>query len=332
MIKGRRKLDLSPESVLNMISDFDIFRQYMPTRDWKINEVTHSCFHPDENPSFLISNRGGSGLHFIDFAQPDKRGGPIDFVMCRYGLNLDEALRKIDADFGLGFISTTNVGKYKEIVSEYKQPESTGKRYSLIQVVTRKFTKDELFFWEEYYQDVDDLRTDNIYSIKEAYLNRRRYFIGENELRFGYLFNGYWKLYFPNREKKRKWISNVPITHAFGLENLSPEHNSLVLNSLKDYKVCRKVYPYCCGVQNESLAAFSQETVEYINTHSREVFYGGDSDMPGKKASYCITEAFGWRHINPPDRLLPDTKDWAKMGKDYSLQSIEEHFKIKGLS
>jgi hypothetical protein len=95
--------------------------------------------------------------------------------------------------------------------------------------------------------------------------------------------------------------------------------------------VCRKIYPYVCHVQNESLAAFSQETVDYINNNSQTVFYGGDSDVAGKNASYIITDTFKWKHINPPDHLLNDCckdfSDWFKR----SPQEVEEHFKKKGL-
>jgi hypothetical protein len=331
MIKGKRRVELSPESVLNMVSAYDLFRFYMPTRDWKINVAVHSPFHADENPSFLIGDRGG-GLHFVDFAQPDKRGGPIDFVMCRYGLSLDEALRKIDSDFGLGFISTKNVGKYKEIVSEYKQPESDGKRYSLIQVVTRKFTKLDLEYWGSYFQSEDDLRANNIYSIKEVYLNRQRHVITEN-LRFGYLYEGgWWKIYVPFAKTKRgKWLSNVPLTTAYGLENLDKEHNTLISKSMKDFLVCKKIYPHTMHVQNESINAFSQENVEFINNNSKEVYLGYDSDPAGKAASYIVTNAFKWKHINTPDRLLPECNDFACWAKREGLDKVEEHFRIKGL-
>lgn len=77
--------------------------------------------------------------------------------------------------------------------------------------------------------------------------------------------------------------------------------------------------------------AFSDETVEYINSHSKEVYYGGDSDSAGKAASYIITEAFKWKHINPPDRLLPSCNDWACWSSLEGLDKLNEHFKLKGL-
>lgn len=328
MIKGVKRTNLTPDNILKLISPYDIFRRYYRGKI-ELNKQIFSPFRYEQHESFIVGSKYGD-LHFVDFAS-GQRGGCFDFVMELFHVSLDEALRLVDRDFGLGLTSGTNTGEYKRIVKEYQQPEELGKRYSLIQVVTRKFTKEELDYQNSYYQDIEDLRANHIYSISKAYLNRKLLPIKDNEIRFGYLYESYWKLYFPFRDKKGKWISNVPLTMSYGLENLSKDHNSLVCKSLKDYSVCRKVYPYTCGIQNESLAALSDETVDYINKNSKEVFYGGDSDVPGKRASYEITRFFKWKHINPPDNLLPSTKDWADWGRLQGLNVIGDHFIQKGL-
>ena len=332
MIHGVKRVDLTIEAVLQKISEYDIFFHYMPSKYWKLNQVTHSPFHVDNSPSFLIGNKNGY-LYFVDFSL-GKRGGCFDFVGELYNLPaLHDVLLLLNRDFGLGLNNDVETGEYKRIRAEYKQPEDVGKRYSIIQVVTRKFTNAELSYWQGYYQDIQDLRDNHVYSISKAYLNRKLFPIKDDEIRFAYLYsNSYWKLYFPFRDKKRKWISNVPLNTAYGLENLNKEKNTLICKSLKDYMVCRKVYPYVCHIQNESIAAFSDETVNYIRDNSKEVFYGGDSDVAGKQASYIITKAFSYRHINPPDYLLNDCcKDFSDWGRHEGLEKLKEHFTIKGL-
>lgn len=336
MIQGQKRITLTPEAILNLVSAYDIFRFYMPDHNWRVNQVTLSPFpRPgrgiEKNPSFLIGTRGGD-IHFIDYADSSKRGDAFTFVKLLHNMiSMDDVLKMIDKDFGLG-ISSKSLVDYKKIVSEYKQPEELGKRYSLIQCVTQKFTNEELKYWSDYHQSLEDLRTNNIYSIKELYLNKCRFPLRDNELRFGYLYEGgWWKIYMVEREKKRKWLSNVPLTTTYGLNNLQLDKNTLICKSLKDYLVCRKVYEHVCHIQNESLAAFSHETVDYINEHSCNIFYGGDSDEPGKKASYNITNAFGFKHINSPDRLLPEINDFAGWGKLEGLLPLEQHFKLKGL-
>ena len=330
MIKGKVRIDLTAENILRIVTSFDIFHFYMGSNKWKINEATNSPLHPDANPSFLIGNKSGN-LTFIDFSM-NVGGDCFAFVMALYGCAYDDALRLIDHDLGLGICDTSNIGEYKKIVSTYKQPEEDSEKYSvMIQVVTRRFTKEELGYWAKYHVDIQELRDNHIYSIDKMFLNRKRFPLKDTELRFGYLYEGrYWKIYVPFAPKKRKWLSNVPLKLMGGLENLNKDHNTLICKSLKDQLVCRKVYPYVCHCQNESLAAFSQENVEYINNNSKFVFYAGDSDDPGKAASRIVTEAFNWKHINPPDRLLPLVKDMADWGK-MSLKEIENHFKIKGV-
>jgi len=315
-------------TILDLISPFDIYRFYFG--DFKVNEITTNHLRGDKTPSFIIGNKGGS-LHHFDFGDIRWKGDCFEFVQTIFGLNLNDTLRKIDGDFGLG-LSGDPVKDYKQIVNQYKQPEELGKRYSLIQVVTKPFTKEELAYWEQYFQTKEDLRANNIYSIKTMFLNRSKFPLSENDLRFGYLYgNGYWKIYAPYMDKRHKWLSNVPLNMAYGLNNLHPNKNTLICKSMKDYLVCRKVYEHVCHVQNESIAAFSKETVDYINDNSALVFYGGDSDDQGKKTSYTITSSFNWKHINPPDRLLSDIKDFSDWAKLEGLEAIKNHFKLKGL-
>jgi hypothetical protein len=331
MIKGKKKSQLTPEGVLNMISEYDVFRYYISDKSWKLNVPFLSPFRDERNPSFLIGNRGGR-ISFIDFSDTSLRGDCFTFVKQLHSLSsMDEVLRLIDKDFGLG-ISSKPVNDYKKIVSGYKQVEDLGKRYSLIQVVTRKFTNEELAYWNQYHQDLQDLKDNNVYSIKTLYFNKQKFPLKETDIRFGYFYDGHWKIYVPYTTNKRgKWLSNVPLTTVKGLENLRPDKNTLICKSLKDYMVCRKVYPHVCHIQNESTAALSNEVVEFIKNNSKEVFYGGDSDIPGKKASFAITESFGFRHINPPDDLLPEVKDFADWAKLEGLEVIRLHFRKKGL-
>jgi len=49
MINGRRKINLTPESILDKISEYDIYKMYMPHQNWKINSVTYSPFRNEKN-------------------------------------------------------------------------------------------------------------------------------------------------------------------------------------------------------------------------------------------------------------------------------------------
>ena len=327
-IKGTRRQELTMDSILSKISEFDIYKHFFG--NFELNEVTCNHLRGEKNDSFIIGNKFGHISHF-DFGDTYWRGDAFNLVKQINRCDLDTALRIIDREFGLGFTDAP-IKDYKEETAKYEQPIVT-KRNTLIQVVSRKFTKEELQYWNEYHQDITDLRDNDIYSIKALYLNKKRFPLKETDVRFGYYHEGgYWKIYFPfAKNKKFKWIGNVPLHTSWGLNNLNKDHNSLIAKSRKDYMVCRKVFPYVCGVQNESLAAFSEEFVQELKANSKVVYYGSDSDVPGKKASYAITQAFGFKHINPEDRLLPDCNDFACWGKTEGLGKLKEHFIKKGL-
>lgn len=333
MITGEKKIKLTPEAILNRISEYDIFRYYMPDRTWKINQVTLSPFRNERNPSFMIGNRAGF-LFYIDFSDTSKRGNCFQFVQQLFNLSsLDDVLKMIDRDFGLGFLPNTATGEYKKIVSEYKQPTDLGKRYSLIQVVTRKFTQEELAYWNDYHQSLDDLRQNNIYSIKTVYLNKQKFPLKETDLRFGYFYDGHWKIYRPFAEKSSKWLpNNVPITAMDGKEDIVNCKVAFINKSKKDYMVMKKVFPCCCAVQNEGVGCFSHENVEYLKANSDRQILSFDSDVTGVQNSQQITKLFDFGYLNVPKKYLAENiKDWADLSRKYGLKIIENILKEKQL-
>jgi len=242
-------------------------------------------------------------------------------------------LKMIDRDFGLGFSTGVMTGEYKKIISEYKQPEIE-KRYSLIQVKTRKFTNRELEYWAEYHQDLQDLRDNNVYSIKELYLNKQRFPLGEDELRFGYLYEGqYWKIYRPYADKKHKWMpNNVPITAMDGKENIKDCSVAFINKSKKDFMVMKKIFPCSCAVQNEGLGCFSHDNVEYLKANSDRQILSFGADDVGVQNSVQITKMFDFDYTNVPRQYLAEgIKDWADLAKAHGLQAIEDYLKSKNL-
>jgi len=332
MINGKRKIKLTSDAVLEKISEYDIFKFYMPTHDWKLNKVTYSPFRQENNPSFVIGNKRGF-VSFIDFADTSRRGNCFDFVKLLFNLStFDDVLRLIDRDFGLGILGKPTED-YKRIVSEYKQPELE-KRYSLIQVKTRKFTQEELAYWNLYHQDLQDLRDNSIYSIKELYLNKSKFPLKDTDIRFGYLYEGqYWKIYRPFADKKNKWMpNNVPITTMDGKEDIKNCSVAFINKSKKDYMVMKKVFPCSCAVQNEGIGCFSHENVEFLKANSDKQILSFDSDVTGVSNSQQITKLFDFEYANVPRKyLIEGIKDWADLAKTHGLKAIEDYLKTKKL-
>lgn len=332
MIKGNDKVELTIENILARISPFDIFTFYMPNK-WRVNEATYSPFRKENNPSFSINNRLGT-LSFIDFTNTKYKGDCFTFVKMLFNLNnMDEVLKMIDRDFNLGIQNRTFGQEYKKITQKYEQPEVAGKRYSLIQVSTRAFTKEELAYWNQFHQDISDLRAEHVYSIDKVYLNKRLFVLKDTELRFGYFYDGHWKIYRPYAAKAYKWVpNNTPITHLEGKKNIIGVDNAFINKSKKDYMVIKKVYPHTCAVQNEGMACFSPENVEFLKTNSRIQTLSFDSDIPGVTSSLDVTKTYGFGYCNVPKEYLKDgIKDWGELSRIHGMKEVEKVLTLKGI-
>ncbi len=333
MIKGVKKTRVSTDSILSKISEYDIFRFYMPAKDWKLGQATYSPFRDEKNPSFLISVRGDS-INFIDFGDTSMKGDCFEFVKKLYNIpSFYEVLIKVDNDFNLGIGSGENSQDYKRIIKAYSQPEMIAKDYSFIQVKTRNFTHEELAYWNEYYQDIEDLKANNVFSIAEVYLNKKRIVLNNNELRFGYLYDGSWKIYRPFSDRKWKWMpNNVPITAMDGKDDITNCDVAFINKSKKDYMVMKKLYPCCCAVQNEGMGCFSDENVQFLKDNSNRQILSFDSDDTGVSNSKKITDMFGFDYCNVPRKFLKDgIKDWADLARVHGLKVIEDYLINKNI-
>jgi DNA primase len=329
----KKQLPLRPERLLEKISEYDIFRYYMPRSDWQINVVTFSPFRNERTPSFIIGNKHGR-LTFIDFGDTSKRGSCFDFVRMLFNINLDEALKMIDRDLGLGMTRSTNTQEYKRIISEYKQPIKMPKTYTSIQATVKRFTKEELAYWAQYHISEDELKANNVYSMSKVYLNKQLVPSALDELRFGYLYDDRWKIYRPYaKDKRSKWVpNNVPITAMDGKDDIKQCDVAFINKSKKDYMVIKKIFPCSCAVQNEGMGCFSPENVEYIKSNSASQILSFDSDITGVENSQQITQLFGFDYCNVPRKYLSEgIKDWADLAKVHGMKAIEDYLKEKQL-
>jgi hypothetical protein len=334
MVNGMKKqLPLRPERLLEKISEYDIFRYYMPRSNWQLNVVTLSPFRNERNPSFIIGDKHGR-LTFIDFGDTSKRGSCFDFVRMLFNINLDEALKMIDRDLGLGMTRSTNTEEYKRIISEYKQPIKMSKTYTNIQVTVKRFTNEELAYWAQYHISEDELKANNVYSISKVYLNKQLFPAPLDELRFGYLYDDRWKIYRPHaKDKRSKWVpNNVPITAMDGKEDIKQCDVALVTKSKKDYMVLKKIYPHVCAVQNEGLGCFSNDNVKFLKENSKRQILNFDSDITGVQNSQQITKIFDFEYINVPREFLEiGINDFADLAKVKGIDYVKNIFKKKGL-
>lgn len=327
LCKKIEEVHITRKFILERLSPYDIYR-------WEYGEFTvgRPCINHlrgEKRASFTIFQGQDGRMHHYDQADDYWKGDCFDIVCQKYGITLIEALKKIAKDF---MLVDAPVDAYKQITSQYVKPVLDPKRYALIQCTTKKFTSTDMTrYWDRYRViSKDKLKKHNVYSLREVFLNRKKIPIGKDELVYGYWYPNGWKIMFPERPIEQKWLSNISLDTPEGLENLSKDHNSLLVKSKKCYMVMEEVYPYLCTFQNETIGSVTEKVAQYINENSKKVFYGGDSDVAGKKASYKITEKYQWYHVNVPDKYLPD-KDWSDLSASHGIEVIDKHLRKKGV-
>ena len=330
-MKINKPIDLR-KLIFEKVSQEQIFRYYYPYK-FTLNQRCLSCFQKDNNPSMIIGTKSNSGdIVFKCFNSPEK-GDCINFVMQMFNLDYLDALLKIAEDFGLKESSNT---KYEQIIKEL--PKTTvikQKKAPDIVVSTRPFNSNELNYWNDYYQDISDLKRENIYVPKKIWINKNPIDLKVSELTFCYYYpeNDKWKLQKPYASKEKKWFTNQAFDYIEDIEKVKNCPKVLISKSKKDKLVLSKALNFSCLVttQAEDITCFNQNSITILNT-CKEVYTVYDNDLKGKTASWALTNNFGWKHCNVPDELLKngvsDFADWAKIT---NLKTIEDYFKLKNI-
>lgn len=329
MVTGKKRVELSLESILERVSEYDIYRYFLG-EEFTLGKVMHSPMpgRRDNNPSFCIRvGRGGQIMH-LDYANSNFRGGCLNFVMQKEMCNYNEALKRVDIAFNLG-ISTTPVEDTKKII--YPQPELKEGRPTLIQVsYSKHFTSEELKYWGDYGITQDELVAADIYHVNKYLINRTKQPQKKGEMVFGYALGNLWKIYRPLAKKGDKWKSNIPNDMPEGLNNLKVCKKGIITKSRKDRLVLRKFLSEVASVQNESMVALNEETVTFIKSCCSEVYINYDADPPGKENSWLVTTEFGFKHLNVPDRYLKEgIKDFADLFRAHGEGAVTKHLQEK---
>jgi hypothetical protein len=335
MIQGKIKEQLTKESILSKIDDYNIITYYLG-QEINFKKKFPSPFREkgSDNKPNLCFFSSDDRILFKDFAN-GYSGDCFKFVQELFNLNFFQALVKIDKDFGLGIQSST-----KSKVQVIEKPDSIHKQTKLIQIVSRAFTKEELGYWEDYHIKEAELRDKNVFSIEKLYINKQLIPNFHKELRFAYLFDDYLKIYSP-LSQEFKWISSCPNDFISGFDEIKykifkgiQSKRLIISKSVKDELVLSKFFKDVCSTQNESSASINQENMEWIlkGYKPEDVYISYDNDSAGVEASKYYTQNYGFNYINVPRIYRRENiKDWADLVKHKGLDTMENYLKIKKL-
>jgi hypothetical protein len=338
MIQGRTKEKLTKDTILSKIDDYNIISYYLG-EELDFKRKFHSPFREkgaDNKPNLCFFPGDEGKILFKDFAN-GLGGDCFKFVQSIFKINYDEALKKIDNDFGLG-IQANQDPKFKIHIA--KKPDSIHKQTKLIQIIPRDFTPEELAYWADYEISKQELEAHNVFSIEKLYINKQLFPNFNRELRFAYLFDSYLKIYSP-LSQEFKWMSSCPNDFMSGFDAIKfkiykgeQDSRLIISKSVKDEIVLSKFFKDVCSTQNESSASINEENMRWIlkGYKPENVYIAYDNDEAGVKASTYYTKNYGFNYVNVPKVFRREgVKDWSDLVKHKGLDTMENYLKIKKL-
>ncbi len=336
MIKGniKEKKELTKESILEKVDDYNIIRFYLG-KDFDFKKKFHSPFRKDNNPNLCFYMGEGNRIIFKDFAN-GMSGDCFEFVKRLFGLDFYQSLVKIDKDMGLGILAPPN---FK--IQLTRRPDSIHKQSKLIQIQSRPFTNEELDYWESYQIYECELKSKQVYSIEDLYINKQLVPNYNKELRFAYKFDNFFKIYSPFSQEF-KWISSCPNDFMSGLDDIKykifkgiQDKRLIISKSVKDEIILSKFFKDVCSTQNESEASITEENIQYIlkGYDPQDVYIAYDNDEAGHKAVAYYVAKYRFNSIFVPQVYRREgIKDWSDLVKHKDLDTMENYLKIKKLT
>lgn len=292
--------------------------------------VCKSFKHPlkrDKSPSGAIFSR--EGIWFLkDFAGKFPTMTAIQFVQRKYSLDFKEAMDKICQDMGIN----PSTKEYKPIQIFEKAPIYEQSDIH-IGFSDTKWKKEHHLFWKNTEVTEAHCRKYDAYAVKECSINRKKVRMGLNEVVWAYYVEEIdrVKLYFPEREKKLRHRGNVPNNHIWNLHNVGECDKLIAQKSFKDLLVTTMLTPCVVALQNEDAKLFvNAETGPKLEKCGKEIFLAFGSDEHGVENSKILTDEYGYKWVNPPNKYLKeDINDAYSLAHKYGLKAWEECLKKK---
>lgn len=338
-LNGRKKQELTKETMLSLVKDYDIYRYYFG--EFKMNQVHVNHLRGEKTPSLIIGNKFGEITH-KDMGNYYWRGNCFSLVQQIYGCDFYTALKHIDNDLNLG-ISFSKVKNVNKITWKTPKNIEIPKPSPIIQFTYRKPTNQELDYWNNYHLSLDDLKKENVYFPKSIYRNKVKLPLGDL-LTFIYFYPDINKVkiyrpFAPKRIKETpafqwKWDnSGIPFDYCEGLENIQNCNISLLTKSKKDKMVLKKLITSCVAdVQAEDPSCINDVTINHLKKHSNTQVTVFDNDKKGKESSQWLTDTHNFKHCNVPDNYNAEgITDFADLCKNYGPERVIQHFKNKQL-
>lgn len=317
---------ISREEVERRIDAAQAFSYYFG--NFKFGKCYNSVFRRDKNSStgFYLSKSGK--IIYNDLSTGDKYDC-FAFVAKKFNLSYGEAIQKIACDFGLIDCKSPaiDVSTLKKL-EDYE--EELGKE-TVIDVEYAPWSWRELDYWSKYHITEAELAANDVYNVGRLVINNQRIANYRGDLRFCYIEpygdKIYKKIYQPEGDARFKWVSSTPLWLLGGHSRLSYAQDTLlVLKATKDRIIASKYHTDTVSLQNESVAALKDVTLDFLKSKYKRIIVLTDSDKAGVATAEAYCER-GVEGVSFPEEYGKEIKDLADLTRYKGLKSVEFYLK-----
>lgn len=325
--KGINTEALSQTSILNRVSEYDLWRYYLG--EFSFNKAFKSPLREDKNPSAVLFVAGAGKILFKDFGINSVLN-IFSYLKAYYNLDYYQVLLMIDKDFNLGFRTHTNKDytlNTKPVITNYK-PEPV-RDYVKILIKRKKYTKEELKYWEDYSITKETLDLYNVYSLKCFWINKHdtvyQYCNNAKNFIFCYDFdNEKYKIYQPLNFNYR-FFTNTDSEILQGEKQLPKSGDLLIITkALKDVMVLRELGFTAVAVQSENSFP-SQEKIEELKLRFKSCIILFDNDKAGLEGAKLLGSRHDLKFMTiPREYKIKDIADFCKQqGKEQTKINLQ---------
>ena len=312
------------------VSDLDIYRCYIPQKDFEVGKPMLSPLREESNPSFGLFVGESNEIMFNDFLLGG--GDCIKFVQLMFGDTFFEAVSRVIIDFEL-----TDKYIYKDVDTNFTPKPKALDRDEILKKAKnthlrkrkRDWTLRDLAYWRQYGITKEVLERYHVEPIDYLFVGDKVIKCDDHTYCFIEHKDGVetYKIYQPYNEDY-KWINNHNDSVWQGWNQLPKRGEKLIITkSLKDVMTIVSVTGYpAVSLQAESVRP-KQSVIDELKNRFEDIFLWYDNDFDkevnwGRQFANKLAEEFNLVYVEIPDEF--ECKDVSDFYKKYGEKRTEE--------
>lgn len=316
---------LTKDYVLKRVSQEKIFKYYLGIDKIQTKGLFRSPLREDKEPTCSFTYLENGRLLYRDWAYENSKDC-FGIVQDIYGLNFDEALKKIAADFDL-----TDRSPQENLVKRVKKrkstnSQSTGPSRATIHASKGKFTKKHVEYLKSYGITKEATKKFYCFPLSKVWVNGDAiWHYDKDDPALGYYFgtdkrgNQKWKIYFYERDEYR-FLGNTIRLQGYPQLPMTGDH-LVITKSMKDVMSLWEFGVTAVAPQNETTLISSQRVKEFKQRFNK-LFSLYDFDYTGVKTANRMRRQYGI-----PRLFLTN----GRFGyKDYEVKDFSDFVKYHG--